>query len=292
VLTACRLPDNPGAMPGPEISRPAVPGSPVIWTLHGPRQCTGAWTGTSRRPCPAAAQVPAAGADSQCPACTAADRGRQIARDAALGDDGREYLLYLAWFGPGLVKIGLTAADRGRNRLLEQGAIAYTPLATGPYTPVRQAERLASAAGLAAERISTRAKITAWWQLPPPAERAAQLTAARDRIAGQLTWPGRVQPLPCTPADQAADFGLDQLTPGAYTEVTGLSDRAVLSGQILLVIGRHLLLHTSTGPLLADMRHAAGWAIQPTSTPATPSGLSLTARTPPRAPDEHQPSLF
>ena len=147
MLTACRLPDNPRAVPGPEISRPAVPGSPVTWTLHAPRQCTGAWTGTSRRPCPAAAQVPADGTDPQCPACAAADRGRQIARDAALGDDGREYLLYLAWFGPGLVKIGLTAADRGRNRLLEQGAIAYTPLAAGPYTPIRQVERLASAAG-------------------------------------------------------------------------------------------------------------------------------------------------
>src|ERR1700678_1140170 len=90
-----------------------------------------------RRPCLAAARMPAGTTDAQCPACAAADRGRQIARDTALGDDDRDYLLYLAWFGPSLVKIGLPAADRGRDRLLEQGAITFTPLATGPYTPIR-----------------------------------------------------------------------------------------------------------------------------------------------------------
>ncbi|MGD0605668.1 MAG: DUF2797 domain-containing protein [Streptosporangiaceae bacterium] len=292
VLTACPLPDKAGGMPGPEVSRPAAPGSPVSWTLHGPRQCTGAWTGTTRRPCPAAARVAADGTDAQCPACAAADRGRQIARDAALGDDGRDYLLYLAWFGTSLVKIGLTAADRGRDRLLEQGAITFTPLAAGPYTPIRQAERLTSAAGLAAERISSRAKITAWWHLPPPAERAAQLTAARDHIAGQVTWPGRVRLLPCAVTDQAADFGLNQNPPGAYTEVTGFGDPAALGGQILLAAGCHLLLWTASGPLLADMRRAAGRVIRPADMPARPGGLSLTLRVPPRDHDDRQPSLF
>jgi Protein of unknown function (DUF2797) len=291
VLTACPLPGNRGGRPGPEISRPATPGSAVSWELRGPRQCTGTWTGTSRRPCPATEPIPA-GTDAQCPACAQADPGRRIARDTALGDDGRDYLLYLAWFGPGLVKIGLTAADRGRDRLLEQGAIIFTPLATGPYTPIRQAERLASATGLAAERISAKAKMNAWWQLPPPSERAAELTAARDRVTGQVPWPERIHLLPCTPTDQAADFGLHQHTPGPYSEITALGGGAVLGGQILLVIGRHLLLDTGTGPLLADMRHAAGWAIQPASAPADPARLSLIHRTPPQAADDRQPSLF
>jgi hypothetical protein len=292
VLTACPLPDKAGDMLGAEVRRPAVPGSPVAWTLHGPRQCTGTWTGTVRRPCPAAARVRADGADSQCLACAAADRGRQIARDAALGDDGRQYLLYLAWFGPGLVKIGLTAADRGRDRLLEQAAIAFTPLAAGPYTPIRPAERLASAAGLAAERISSRAKLTAWWHLPSPAERATQLTAARDRIAGQVDWPGRVQLLPCAVTDLAADFGLDQNLPGGYAEVTGFSDPAALAGEIFLAAGRYLLVETASGPLLADMRHAAGRVIRPAAASAKPDGLSLTSRTPPREHDDRQSSLF
>jgi hypothetical protein len=248
------------------------------------------WNGTSRVACPAGAELPPDGTDAQCPSCAGADRGRQIARDAMSGDDGREYVLYLAWFGPGLVKIGLTAAGRGRDRLLEQGAITYTALAAGSYLPIRQAERLTSAAGLACERISSRVKVTAWWNLPPPAQRAALLTASRDRVIEQVTWPNRVRLLPLTVTDQAADFGLDQVAPGAYTEVTGITDQATVCGQIRLVIGRHLLLHTAAGSLLADMRRAAGWTIRHCHPPAGPSGLSTTFRAPER--DDRQPSLF
>ncbi len=278
-------------MPGPEGHRPAVPGTVVGWSVRGPRSCIGAWAGTSRRPCPAAAPVPADGVDAQCGACAAADRGRQIARDAALGDDGREYLLYLAWFGAGLVKTGLTAADRGRDRLLEQAAITFTPLAAGPYTPIRQAERSISAAGLATERISSHAKTSAWWTLPPPADRAGHLTEVRDRIARQLTGNGRVRLLPCTVTDQAADFGLDQDLPAEWDEVTRIGDPACLAGTILVTAGRYLLLRTANRQILTDARQLAGRVIRPASPDAGPAGLTLTRRASPR--DTHeQPSLF
>jgi hypothetical protein len=291
VLTASRLPGEPGTS-RPEVRRTATPGAVIRWTLHVPRQCTGVWDGASRIPCPPATQLPHDSTDSQCAACAGLDRGRQIARDAALGDDDRTYVLYLAWFGPGLIKIGLTAADRGRDRLLEQGAIAFTPLAAGPYTPIRQAERLASGTGLAQERISSRGKATAWWNLPPPAERAALLADARDHLIKRVTWPGRAQLVPCTVTDQAADFGLDRVRPGAYTEVTGIHDNATISGEILLVIGRHLLLQTAIGLVMADMRRAAGWAIRAADIVAKPSGLSTVFRSPPREPDDLQASLF
>lgn len=246
-----------------------------------------------RRPCPTGAEIPVRGTDAQCPACAQADRGRQIARDAALGDDDREYRLYLAWFGPGLVKIGLTAADRGRDRLLEQGAISFTMLAAGPYVPIRQAERISAAAGLARERIPAAAKAAAWQALPPPAERAGQVAAAREQVTSRARWPGAVQPLPDTVTDQAADFGLGGEPVGAYREVTGISDGALLGGQVRLVIGRALLLDTPAGPLLADMRRAAGWAIGPwADATAPPAGLTLTARPPAGTPDERQQALF
>jgi hypothetical protein len=270
-----------------------VPGERIAWALATPRTCTGAWTGTARRPCPARSQIPAGTTDTQCAACARADRGRQIARDAVPGDDGREYLLYLAWFGPGLVKIGLTAADRGRDRLLEQGAITFTVLAAGPYAPIRQAERLASAAGLAAERITARAKAAAWQQLPPPGERAALLTAARDQVTSRVPWPGRVRLVAAGITDQAGDFGLDGGPPGPYQEVTGISDGAVLAGRVRLAAGRHLLLDTPAGPLLCDMRRAAGWAIRslPGTAPA-PAGLALAGRSAPGGHDDVQQPLF
>ena len=291
MLTASPLPADPAAPPGPETRRPAGPGTSLSWHLGGPRRCTGAWAGTARRPCPARAEIPASGTDAQCPACALADRGRQIARDAALGDDGREYRLYLAWFGPGLVKIGLTAADRGRDRLLEQGAIAFTMLAAGPYVPIRQAERLTAAAGLARERITAAAKAAAWQALPPPAERAAQVAAARKQVTAAARWPGPVRPLADTITDQAGDFGLDRGPAGTYQEVTGISGGALLAGHVRLVIGRDLLLDTPAGPLLADMRRAAGWAIRPGTT-APPGGLTLAARPMAGAPDDRRQTLF
>jgi hypothetical protein len=293
VLTACPLPDKPGSPPGPETRRPAAPGARIAWSLGGPRTCTGAWTGTDRRPCPASHPIPTGTTDAQCATCARADRGRQIARDAAPGDDGREYLLYLAWFGPGLVKIGLTAADRGRDRLLEQGAITFTTLAAGLYTPIRHAERLAAAAGLAAERITARAKIAAWHALPPPRERATLLTAARDHLTGHIPWPEQIRLLPGGITDQAQDFGLAEWTPGAWQEITGISDGAVLAGQVRLVIGRHLLLDNPAGPLLCDMRRAAGRPIRPIpgSEPA-PAGLVLADSTTPGGNDDGQQALF
>jgi len=292
-LTACPLPAKPGSRPGPEARRPAGPGTSIAWLLPGPRACTGAWTGTSRRPCPAAAPIPADTTDAQCAACARADRGRQIARDAAVGDDGREYLLYLAWFGPGLVKVGLTAADRGRDRLLEQGAVTFTVLAAGPYTAVRQAERLASAAGLAAERVTARAKAAAWHRLPPPTERAELLAAARDHLASRLPWPEQVRLLPCSVTDQALDFGLAAGMPDGWQEVTGIGDGAVLSGQVRLVIGRHLLLDTPAGPLLCDMRRAAGRVICPVpGTAPVPAGLALAGVPAHGGRDDGQQPLF
>ena len=280
VLTASPLPAEPGTRSAAEARRPAAPGERIAWTLTGPRTCTGAWTGTARRPCPARTPIPQGTTNAQCPACAQADRGRQIARDAA-ADDGREYQLYLAWFGPGLLKVGLTAADRGRDRLLEQAAITFTMLAAGRYAPVRQAERLISATGLAAERISARAKTAAWQSLPPPAERAALLSAARAQLISGVPWPRQARLLPGQITDQAADFGLAGQPPWTWREVTGISDGAVLSGQVRLTAGRHLLLDSATGPLLCDMRRAAGWTIRPCpgSAPA-PAGLTLASRSP------------
>ncbi|MGH3250950.1 MAG: DUF2797 domain-containing protein [Trebonia sp.] len=291
MLTACPLPASPAAPAGPESRRLSVPGERVGWLLARPRTCTGVWTGTTRRPCPSAAAVKADTADAQCAACARADKGRQIARDAA-PDDGREYLLYLAWFGPGLVKVGLTAAGRGRDRLLEQGAISFAVLAAGPYGPVRHAEKTVSSAGLAAERVTAKAKAAAWLGLPPPRERAQALAAVRDKVADTICWPAGIQPRPGAVVDQVRDFGLSTPLPGDWREVTAISDGAVLAGTIRAVIGRRALLDTADGPLLCDMRRAAGWTIRPVPAGLTPAGLTLAASPDPGGADAHVQQAF
>lgn len=273
-----------------EQTHPTVIGQPVAWTLRGPRRCTGIWAGTGRTPCPAQAALTDS-TDPQCAGCAAADRGRALARDALPGDDGRTYHLYLAWFGPGLVKVGLTAADRDRDRLLEQGAITFTLLAAGPYPPIRLAEHRISTALLAAERLGARAKATAWWQLPPAPERARQMRSAQQHITAQMTWPSGLELLPDTVTDQAGDFGLDEAVPSTYREVTGLGSEPELAGTIRFIVGRRMLLDTASGPLLADMRRLAGWTIT-ASAAHTAEGLGTVTRTQPEDRHDRQDTLF
>jgi hypothetical protein len=204
-------------------------------------------------------------------------------------------VLYLAWFGPGLVKIGLTAADRGRDRLLEQGAIAFTMIAVGPYRAIRQAEQAASAGGLAAERITTRSKTAAWPRLPAPRERAESLAAARDRLTDGVLWPSQVRLIPDGVTDQAQDFGLTDQVPDRWQEVTAIGEGAALTGQIRFVVGRHMLLDTGTGPLLCDMRRAAGRVIRlaPSTGPLPDlAGLALVDGPGPGGRDDGQQPLF
>lgn len=267
-------------------------GQRIGWTLQDTRSCCGIWAGSHRIACPLNAELQD-GADPQCAACAGADRGKALARDA-ITDDGRTYGLYLAWFGPGLLKVGLTATGRGRGRLLEQGAITYTMLAAGRHLAIRHTERLVAAAGLARERIPARAKSAAWWNLPSIADRAATVTAARALITGQVTWPGGIEQASGPVTDQAADFGLDQALPSAWDEVTAVTGSARLAGEVIAVVGRQLLLATTTGALLVDMRRIAGWAFTsavPGTRPAA-TGLTTIPRTRPKEPHDDQHTLF
>lgn len=290
-------PPHPGSPGDAERRKLIAPGDRLGWTLAGPRGCCGIWAGTRRLPCPLRSPL-ADSTSPQCRACAGADPGQALARDTA-GDDGRDYRLYLAWFGPGLLKIGLTAADRGRDRLLEQGAITYALLAAGPYARIRRAEQLVSGAGLARERIPARARAAAWRDLPAPASRAAEVTAARTPICRELTRAGGLTETPGPVVDQAADFGLDHALPASWDEVTAITGPARLAGELTAVVGRQILLATAAGTLLVDMRRVAGWALAAGPAPAgdapggeAHAGLTTVSRTPPEEAGDDQPALF
>jgi glycosyltransferase involved in cell wall biosynthesis len=72
--------------------------------------------------------------------------------------------------------------------------------------------------------------------------------AGRDRVTNGVPWPEQVRVLPGEVTDQAADFGLDAQPPGRWREVTGISDGAVLAGQVRLTAGRHLLSYGRAEP--------------------------------------------
>jgi uncharacterized protein DUF2797 len=239
------------------------------------RCCTGVWLAQQQRrqPCPFDHPITPPATRAQCDPCGAADPGKMLARNAII-DDRREYALYLAWFGPGLTKVGLTATERGTDRLAEQGALAFSWLACGQLPAVRAAEQRISASGLAPEQRQRRVKLATWWRLPDETQRHTDLRTAYQRIIETVPWPTGLDHNAYAVVDQVELFGLNAL-PDSCQEVAALASGAVLSGTVRCAVGRDLLLDTPEGPLLADMRLLAGWPVAPST--AAPIGLQLRA---------------
>ncbi|GIG71206.1 DUF2797 domain-containing protein [Phytomonospora endophytica] len=236
---------------------PLALGERISWRLPGVRRCIGVWIPSTRRrvDCPHQRVLPTARAAAQCDPCERTDPGKALARGQAL-DDPRDFRLYLAYFGPGLVKVGLTAVDRGQNRLTEQAALAYTWLATGPLRPIRRAEMAASATKLATERLRHRTKTRGRWH--PAFDAATELGEAHRRLAAVIAGELTVEPFAVT--DLRPTYGLPG-TGRPEREVTDIEYDACLTGVLRCLAGRDAVLDTEHGTLLVDLRLLAGRTI-------------------------------
>ncbi len=114
----------------------------------GERHCVGARGNV----CPLGAVVPGRSTGGRCAECARLDRAHSVAADT-MADDPRTYRVYLAWFGPGLVKVGITGEERGAARLREQGAVAFSWLGRGPLMAARRTEEVLRAALGVPDRI-------------------------------------------------------------------------------------------------------------------------------------------
>lgn len=94
---------------GAERTHPVLPGASVGYHLSRQRCCTGTgvWLAQQRerQPCPFGHPISPPATRAQCEPCGISDPGKRFIRNATI-DDGREYAFYLAWFGPGLTKVG------------------------------------------------------------------------------------------------------------------------------------------------------------------------------------------
>lgn len=262
---------------GDELSRPLRYGEPFGVQFTGPRLCIGIWRGDVRA-CPFNSPVDPAHGTAQCPACAAADPGRMLARDATV--DPREFRLYLATFGTGVLKVGITALDRGDERLLEQGALAFTWLAQGSHPAIRAAEAAVAAAGMATERPRRSTKLAGWWQPGEQAHRRDALATVASAAHRLPTWPAEVRRTVVDVVDHADLYGLGDL-PEHLDDLDQLAPGAVLAGRIRAVIGPEILLDHPGGPasapdcgLVVSGRRLAGWPI----TPARAAGIGYTTR--------------
>ncbi|MFI9809800.1 DUF2797 domain-containing protein [Streptomyces sp. NPDC052301] len=225
----------------------------------GRRTCVGA----RGHACPARAAVPGRSTGARCEECARLDRAHSVAADT-IADDPRPYRVYLAWFGPGMTKVGITAVERGSARLLEQGAVCFSWLGTGPLMAARRTEELLRAALRVPDRIPYAGKRAVRSALPTAAdERAAEVRELYARARALAQWPESLRPEDCHVVDHMRVFGLAG-APAARGEVLELVPGGAVSGELAAAAGPDLhLVVEGRGIVVLDTRLMTGWELVP-----------------------------
>lgn len=148
--------------------------------------------------------------------------------------NAQPHFLYLAHFAPGVIKVGISWANRGIARLLDQGARSGLLIKTYPTaTQARQYEaKIAALAGIAETlQVSAKHKLLS---LPYDAEAAAaELIAARNRIKNECN---------VTPDDHQPETFDEVYTQGAFDPLRFVSvTTPAVSGRALGMIGSTLI---------------------------------------------------
>ncbi|MER6911385.1 DUF2797 domain-containing protein [Streptomyces sp. NPDC000594] len=247
---------------------PLTAGRELGFRAEGERSCVGA----RGNPCPLGATVSGRATQARCPECARLDRAHSVAADT-IADDPRTYRVYLAWFGPGMTKVGITAEERGPARLLEQGAVVFSWLGRGPLMAARRTEELLSRSLGVPDRVPYAEKRAVRAELPgTEAERAAETVELHRRARALDGWPETLEPLGCDPVDHAGVFGLAGLD-RATCVVRELVPGGAVSGTLLAVAGPDLHLRTVDGEIaVLDTRLMSGWSLVGADTAA---GLSV-----------------
>ncbi|MGC0330941.1 hypothetical protein RKD23_003931 [Streptomyces sp. SAI-170] len=199
---------------------------------------------------------------ARCEECARLDRAHSVAADT-IADDPRTYHVYVAWFGPGLLKVGITALERGSARLLEQGAVCFSWLGRGPLMAARRTEELLRAALGVPDRIPYAEKRAVRASLPASeAERAAEIEDLHGRALALSGWPESLEREAFAAVDHLEAFGL-HAAPAAFGEVSELVAGGGVSGELVAAAGPDLHLATSRGVVVLDSRLMTGWELGP-----------------------------
>ncbi|MGW6771654.1 DUF2797 domain-containing protein [Streptomyces sp. NPDC055037] len=235
----------------------------------GARTCVGARGNV----CPLGAVIAGRGTGGQCAECARLDRAHSVAADT-IADDPRTYRVYLAWFGPGMVKVGITAEERGPARLLEQGAVAFSWLGRGPLMAARRTEELLRRALGVPDRIPYARKREVRAALPVLAEREAEIERLYVRAVALEGWPQSLERMAFAAVDHAGAFGLDGLAP-ATGVVVELVDGGCVAGRLVAAAGPDLHLATTDGGVIVlDTRLMSGWELTAAAGGGTGEGAS------------------
>ncbi|GAB3837188.1 DUF2797 domain-containing protein [Kribbella italica] len=238
---------------------PLIVGAELAFVFGVDRRCIGIWRSGRRLACSTATVLEPTSRSPQCPDCQAMERSNSIAADTRL-DDPRSFSVYLAHHGS-VVKVGITATERGEARLLEQGALSSTFISSGSLLGARRIENLLMTTLGLPDRVSTTRKRAARGRPVAVAERTAALTDLTNRAA-QLEWPEGQTRSESPIRDHTTAYGLpaDGLHPDAA--LRSPTAGSTLSGEIACTIAGDVYLRTSAGVVLLDTYLLAGWSLK------------------------------
>ncbi|MGC4940997.1 DUF2797 domain-containing protein [Kribbella sp. DT2] len=259
-------------------------GTELAFVFGADRRCIGIWR-SRRLACSTSTVLEPTGRSPQCPDCQAMERSNSIAADTRL-DDPRSFSVYLAHHGS-VVKVGITATERGEARLLEQGALSSTFISSGSLLGARRIENLLMTTLGLPDRVSTTRKRAARGR---PVETAARSAALRDLAgrAAELSWPEGQTRCESPIRDHTTAYGLpaDGLHPDAALRAPTAG--GTLAGEIACTIAGDIYLRTSLGVVLLDTHLLAGWSLRA----AEPGALVDVPLEPVAPPEIEQDALF
>ncbi|UQA94177.1 DUF2797 domain-containing protein [Streptomyces halobius] len=251
-------------------------GKVLAFAARGERRCLGVRRAGRWTVCPYGAVLDGASARDQCARCARLDRSRSVAADT-MADDPRPYGVYLAYFGPGLLKVGITAAERGPARLVEQGAVAFVWLGRGPLMAARRAEALLGSALSVPDRFGKGAKRAAFGALPPLPDRIAELRELHGKAGALADWPETLEPVEFDCTDHTQLFGLDRI-PAGVAELGGMTEGAEIVGEVVAGVGSDVYLRVRVaGDALGSVSRGALGAVSAAATGVVSGGSEVVA---------------
>lgn len=249
-------------------SSPLPLGTEVAFTFGADRRCIGFWRTGRRLQCTIDVVLPPEGS-AQCPDCHTMERSNSIATDTRL-DDPRRFSVYLAHHGS-VIKVGITAAERGEARLIEQGALSSTIISTGSLVGARRVEGLLNSALQVPDRVSAVRKRAARANPGSFVDRRSSLLAVAARAA-ELPWPEGQDRREPTVTDHLATYGLPADGLRAAAIMLPPTPGTVIGGRLLCAVATDLYFETQAGLVLVDTKLLAGWPLLD-----APPGSAFTA---------------
>lgn len=180
------------------------------------------------------------------------------------------HILYLAYFGNGVTKVGISLAARGKSRLLEQGARSAIILDTFPSAHIaRQYEAKIAAMPGIAETVLLRKKIETMQHSYDPHTASSKLLKTKDDIEKTLG----------TQFTNSEVLHFDSVyfptsTPN-FSDAFDCTGHNIISGETIGALGTLLFCYQQDTPLFLPLKKYIGYRVELSYSPIA---ITLPAR--------------